>query len=300
MMNSLLGSILILLSAAGFGAMALCARIAYADGVDTATLLTLRFVMATSVLWILAKTRKSIWPTGPACKIYLLMGAVYTAMAWTYFSALHHASSSTVALVLYIYPILVAAGAALLGMDRFGRPELLAVLASSLGLMLMLGTSLHSSLTGFVLAATSALCYAGYILLGSKIRGTGSPLAASCLVLASAGVIFSFISVLHGVRLPHTPTAWLAIGFLAIFGTAMSIAAFVAGLDRVGPTLAAILSTLEPVVTIGLGIAFLDESLQMNSLAGGTLIIGAAIGLTLARMRRTSAPIVQKSCLHGE
>ena len=74
--------------------------------------------------------------------------------------------------------------------------------------------------------------------------------------------------------------------FLAFFSTAMAIAAFVAGLSRVGPTLAAILSTLEPVVTIGLGLLFLKESLNSSALLGGVLILGAALGLTLARMRR--------------
>jgi drug/metabolite transporter (DMT)-like permease len=73
---------------------------------------------------------------------------------------------------------------------------------------------------------------------------------------------------------------------LALFSTALAIAAFVAGLARVGPTLAAILSTLEPVITIGLGVAFLHETLQGNTVLGGMLILGAALGLTLARMRR--------------
>ena len=283
-MGNLIGALQIAVASLGFGAMALCAHLAYREGVDTASLLMLRFVLAAIVLGLLARGRK--WPTRKESIAYLLMGCVYALMAWTYFSALHHAASSTVALVLYTFPVIVAIAAALLGLDRFGLAEGLAVAGAVAGMVLMLGTSLSGSHTGFLLAFTAALCYATYILVGSKITGSASPIAASTLVLASAGFIFLLLASWRGIHLPTSATGWSAVVILALFSTALAIAAFVAGLARVGPTLAAILSTLEPVITIGLGVAFLHETLQGNTVLGGMLILGAALGLTLARMRR--------------
>lgn len=291
-MGGLIGVFLIILSAIGFGAMALCANIAYADGVDTSSLLALRFVLAVIALSILALIRRSKWPTGKALQAYLLMGCVYSAMAGAYFSALHFAPSSTVALVLYTFPILVAIFAAVLKLERFSWAEFFAVSCSSLGLFFMLGGSLNGGMAGLMLALLAALLYATYIILGSKVQQNASPIAASCLVLGSAAVIFSGISIAKGVHLPSNSTAWLAVLFLAFFSTAMAITAFVAGLNRVGPTMAAILSTLEPIVTIGLGMLFLKESLNSAALLGGVLILGAAIGLTLARMRRPAQTAV--------
>ena len=285
-MGNLIGALQIAIASLGFGAMALCAHLAYREGVDTASLLMLRFVLAAIVLGALARGRA--WPTRKECIAYLLMGCVYALMAWSYFSALHYAASSTVALVLYTFPVIVAIAAALLGLDRFGLAEGLAVAGAVAGMVLMLGTSLSGSYTGLLLAFTSALCYATYILVGSKITGSASPIAASTLVLASAGFIFLLLASWRGVHLPTSATGWGAVVILALFSTALAIATFVAGLARVGPTLAAILSTLEPVITISLGVAFLHESLQGNTVLGGMLILGAAVGLTLARMRRTS------------
>lgn len=286
-MGNLIGAAQIALASLGFGAMALCANLAYREGVDTASLLMLRFVLASIVLGLLAaRGGTHAWPTRKAALAYVLMGCVYALMAWSYFSALRYAASSTVALVLYTFPVMVAIAAALLGLDRFGLAEGLAVAGAVLGMGLMLGTNLSGSGAGFALAFTSALCYASYILLGSKVQSSASPIAASTLVLASAAVIFTLLATWRGIHLPTSATGWAAVVVLALFSTALAIAAFVAGLGRVGPTLAAILSTLEPVVTIGIGITFLHETLQGNAVLGGVLILGSAIGLTLARMRR--------------
>ncbi|MEN9864580.1 MAG: hypothetical protein RL748_170 [Pseudomonadota bacterium] len=285
-MQNLTGILLILLSALGFGSMALCAGLASKEGVDTFSLLALRFSIASLALIALARQRGDAWPTGGARKMYGLMGCVYAAMAWCYFSALHYAAPSTVTLVLFCFPVLVAIAAGVLKLDRFGPAEWLAVIASCTGLALMTGTTLSGGVSGFVLAFLAALCYASYIILGSKISTPASPIAASCLVLGSAAIIFSALALSHGLHLPHSASGWLAVIFLALFSTAVAIAAFVAGLKRVGPTLASILSTLEPVVTITLGIAFMGDKLQTNSLIGGAFILTAAIGLTLARMRR--------------
>lgn len=291
-MQNLFGTLLILLSAVGFGSMALCAGLASKEGVDTFSLLALRFSIASVVLlslnWSRNRGSQSSmgWPTGSAAKMYVLMGCVYAAMAWSYFSALRYVSPSTVTLVLFSFPILVAIAAGALGLDRFGPPEWLAVAASSAGLFLMIGGTFSGDMTGFGLAFLSALCYTTYIILGSKIQSPASPIAASCLVLGGAALIFIALAFYQGVHLPQSTTGWLAVIFLAVFSTAVAIAAFVAGLKRIGPTLASILSTLEPVVTITLGIAFMGDKLQANSIAGGALILSAAIGLTLARMRR--------------
>ena len=136
-----MGALFVLISAIGFGSMALFANMAYADGVDTFSLLTLRFVIAASLLGALAVVRGARFPRGRALRSYAGMGVVYTAMAWGYFGALHHAPSATVALVLYVYPILVALAAFALRLDRFGWPEAGTLVLSSLGLYLVLGGS---------------------------------------------------------------------------------------------------------------------------------------------------------------
>lgn len=269
--------------------MALFAKISYADGVDTASLLALRFVIAAVLLGGLAFARGARFPQGRVLATYMLMGVAYATMAWAYFSALHYASSATVAMVLYVYPILVAVAAAALRIDRFGLPESLSLAFSSAGLCLVLGGSMQGSSAGFLLALVSALCYSGYILIGSRNVVAVDAAACSTVVLATAATCCLVLSLSKGPHWPQSTGAWAAVVGVAVFGTAVAITAFVAGLRRVGPTQAAVLSTLEPVVTVALGIGFLGEQPTMSAVVGGGLILTAAIGLTLARYRREAA-----------
>ena len=291
-----MGYLLVLVSVTCFGAMALLARIAYAAGVDTYSLLALRFLIATAVmLGIVWLGRPARFPRGTALRRYILMGSVYAAMAWAYFDALHYAASATVALVLYAAPILVALIAAALRIDRFGLAELLALAISTTGLVLGLGGTLQGSLTGFAIAFIAAFFYAVYIVIGSSV-GTDAdpapdPIATASIVLATAGIIFAGISLGSGPHLPHTPGAWAAVICIAVFSTALAIAALNAGILRLGPTLASVLASVEPVVTVTLGILFLDEHPGPRTLLGGLLIIGAATGLSLVRARRKSGPV---------
>ena len=74
-----------------------------------------------------------------------------------------------------------------------------------------------------------------------------------------------------------TGFAWLA--GLALVSTVGAVALFFAGLRRVGPTAASILSTLEPVVTVALAFAVFGESLGPAQLAGGALVLLAVLAV---------------------
>jgi drug/metabolite transporter (DMT)-like permease len=57
------------------------------------------------------------------------------------------------------------------------------------------------------------------------------------------------------------------------------VSLFFAGLERVGPTVASILSTAEPLVTVALAFVVFGESLGTVQLAGGGLVLGAVVVL---------------------
>jgi drug/metabolite transporter (DMT)-like permease len=64
------------------------------------------------------------------------------------------------------------------------------------------------------------------------------------------------------------------------------VVTFLAGMERIGPTHAALLSTLEPAVTVVLAAWLLNESLRPLSLLGGSLILLAVVLLTRTELRR--------------
>ena len=67
------------------------------------------------------------------------------------------------------------------------------------------------------------------------------------------------------------------MGGIAIVATVIPVATFLAGLQRIGPTNASMLSTLEPVVTVLLSAMLFGDVLKPVILAGGLLILMAVI-----------------------
>src|SRR5262245_36923226 len=136
-----MGPLYCLLSAAGFGAMAVFGKLAYQAGVPVDTLLIARFGMAAAVLMTLALARGTLRTlSGRDVLVGLGMGAFgYAAQSGLYFSALTRIDASLVALILYVYPVLVMAAAVALGRERASWRRVLALGLALAGIGLVLG-----------------------------------------------------------------------------------------------------------------------------------------------------------------
>ncbi|MDB5764320.1 MAG: EamA/RhaT family transporter [Herminiimonas sp.] len=282
---------LILLSALGFGGMAMFAKIAYAAGISPTMLLTLRFTLAVAMLAPVIRFRRIALPRGRALAGFVLMGALYTAQSQSYFTALLYASSGLVGLLLYIYPVLVTLLAVLFGWEKPDRRTLLLMAMAMAGMAITLGGHLEGRPLGIALGLLAAAVYAVYIVIGSRLTQDTDSLAATLVVLATAAVGNGALAVAAGAALPHSTTAWLAIGAIA-FSTVIAIAAFLIGIKYIGAAQASIISTLEPVITLCLGVALFGESVSASQLAGGALVLTAVILLARrpVRDRREDAP----------
>jgi drug/metabolite transporter (DMT)-like permease len=67
---------------------------------------------------------------------------------------------------------------------------------------------------------------------------------------------------------------------LALFATLVPVAAFLAGSPRIGPSAAATLSTVEPVVAVTIAVLLMGEQVTYAMLAGGTMVLFAAVLLS--------------------
>ena len=138
------GAALCLLSAAGFGAMAIFGKLAYDSGVSTLTLLVVRFALATLIFGTLLATLPSLAASlrvagGRPLAIGLGLGAIgYATQAGLFFAALQRLDASLLALVLYTYPAWVMLGSLALGREQPTRRRVLALALSSTGLVVLL------------------------------------------------------------------------------------------------------------------------------------------------------------------
>jgi drug/metabolite transporter (DMT)-like permease len=117
--------------------------------------------------------------------------------------------------------------------------------------------------------------------VGSKVISNAGAFSASTIVIISAGVAFSGIVAVKGVKFPGTAFGWVSVLAIALVSTALAIVAFFAGLKRIDPANASMISTLEPVVTVALAVMVLGETMTLHKILGGMMIIAAV--LLLAR-----------------
>jgi drug/metabolite transporter (DMT)-like permease len=296
----LVGIGFIVASALAFGAMAILARVAYADGADIVTLLALRFSIAAVCLAVIARVRRIELPRGRDLAAVAALGGIgYGGQAATFFTALTLAPAGLVALLLYLHPALVAVLAAVLLHERMPPAKVAALVIALIGLTLTVAPALAGQSTdafprlslGIALGMMAAAIYSGYIIVATQLTARVSPLALSTIVVASAAVVFAVAAAILGPHFPRSLTGWSAAVGIALVSTVAAITLFFAGLARVGPTRASTLSTIEPVFTIVLAWMLLGERVGAVQALGGLLILGAVVMLARAPGDRRATPV---------
>ena len=279
-----MGAALCLVSAAAFGCMGIFGKLAYDEGVGVWELLLVRFGLAALVLAAIAGLRGALRGLERRAIVAgLLMGAIgYATQAGLYFSALDRMDASLLALLLYTYPALVVVLAIALGRESASRRRVVALVLASTGAALVLagaGTGTLDPL-GTVMGIGAAVTYAVYILVGAEVVADVPPLTLAALVTAGATFSFAVIAfATGGPDLGFEAAGWGWLVGIALVSTVLAILTFFAGLARVGPSAAAILSTLEPVVTVVLAALAFDEALTTVQLLGGAIVLASVFVL---------------------
>jgi drug/metabolite transporter (DMT)-like permease len=286
-MDRLVGIVLVVVSAATFGTLAISGRYAYADGMDTLTILFLRFSLAAILMLALLFVRREGLPRGSVLFRLIGMGALgYVGQTFAYLTALKYASAGLVALLLYLYPIFVALLAAQVLREPITEVKRLALGLALVGTALTVGP-MSGQLIGILLAVTGAVIYSIYIIVGTDVMKHVSAVQSSAVIFAAAALSAGLLMMVNGPHLPATGEGWVAIGSIVVIATLIPVAAFLVGLKRIGPTNAAMLSTLEPVVTVLLAYWWLNEMLTPVALIGGGLILIAVLLLTHGEFRHS-------------
>jgi drug/metabolite transporter (DMT)-like permease len=145
---------------------------------------------------------------------------------------------------------------------------------------------------GLIVILISTLAYGTLPIIGKAAYAAGVPSLTAALHLAQASAVVCIAWALghSGLAVPPSFQAWAAIVALAVISTVVALRAFLAGLARVGPARASVLSSLEVVVTMTLAVLVLGERLGPRQWAGALLILGAVAFQNLATLRRLRIP----------
>ena len=282
-----IGVLLVALSATAFGGVAIFGVWAYQDGASTWALLLVRFGVAAVIMCGIVWLRRIPYPPIGRVRVLAVMGLGYVGQAFCYFAALKYAQASLVALLLYLYPALVAVLAAMFLKERLTGVVVLTLAVALVGTALVVGGGSGRPL-GIALGIAAAAIYSIYITVGAVSTPGLDPLAVTTVICGSAALMSGLVVLAQSAlgyppSFPRSAVGWGALMAIAVIGSVVAILTFFAGLQRLGATQTAMLSTLEPVVTVGLATWLLAESMSRLQLAGGAVVLGAVAWQALAR-----------------
>lgn len=145
---------------------------------------------------------------------------------------------------------------------------------------------------GAVILLVAAAMYAvSFAYIGRFISGRGvAPIALSASQITAATALTALALPVSGLDPIHLRwDAAIAVAVLGIFGTGFAFALNYRIITDEGPTNAATVGYLLPVVSVLLGALFLDEKLTPHVVAGMVVVLGG-VALTRVRRRRVVPP----------
>ena len=282
-----MGVLYILISGAAFGLLPWFARIAYDHGAEPFGMLFGRFVIATTIMLIIRFTRQRNEPRPPhkiEGQLFLLGAIGYAPQASFFFFGVDRIDISLATVIFYSYPVFVVIASWLVFRHQPSRATMVCLAVAVAGTALTAGQVQAGSWIGVALMLAAAVWYSGYILVSSKIVQHSGAFISLSYVMVGAATAHTLIFFFTRPSLPTDNIGWIAIGAASIVSTILAMGFFFAGVSRIGPGESAVLSTIEPVVSIAIGVSLLNEELTAPRFIGALLVlVGVAVLAQLSR-----------------
>ena len=281
------GIIMVLASAVSYGLTPFFSSKSYEYGFESASLLCVsNLIAAILLLPVLISQRESIVPRMEYRKDLIMTGFFVSAATFVLYQSYFYLPVGVATSIHFCYPLFVMGGECIFYKKKFCRHDLWSAVLTVTGLMLMPEWGSHTGGYGIILALLSGIFFAGYVLrlnrsqLGN-MHWSGFAFWMAVMKCLSAAAIFPMLN--EGVP-QFTGTSILMAAAVALTSSIVAVPLFKAGCRRVGETNAALMSLMEPIVSIMTGIVFLNEHITAVRLSGCVLVLGAAAFHTAAEI----------------
>lgn len=282
-----------IIAAATYGLNPLFALPVYAHGMNPDTVLFFRYLIAIPIVGAMALLRGHSLAVGIRDILPLaLMGIITGLSSLTLFQSYNHMNAGIASTILFVYPVLVAILMAVLYRERMSALTMTCMAVSLAGIVLLAKAPGQASLSllGILLAFTSGLTYAIYIVAANRPRFRRLP------TLKMLFYVLIFGTLVFAVRLagpceftpPTSAIDWGCVVCLAVLPTAISFGCTTAAIQYIGSTPTAILGALEPLTAILVAVAVFGETVSATESIGMVMII-VAVTLVAAGPKASAA-----------
>lgn len=253
-----------------------------------------RFTAAVFYCWHFATARTQTPPLRPllnAALIGLLLLAVGNGMVTV--AEHQNVPSGIAAVVVATVPLFTLCFSRLFGI-KTRKLEWVGIAIGLAGIiMLNSGGNLSGNPWGAILILIGSISWAFGSVYGSRITLPVGMMAGAIEMLA-AGVVLMIASMIAGEKLTALPSlsGFLAVGYLALFGSIIAINAYMYLIRNVSPALATSYAYVNPVVAVLLGTGLGGETLSKIEWLALGVIVFAVVLVTLGKYLFPAKPVV--------
>jgi inner membrane transporter RhtA len=250
------------------------------------TVAWLRMVVAAVALVAVTRPWRTRW-TRRDLAVVAVFGTVLAAMNVAFYVAIDHLPLGTAVAIEFAGPVAVAAVTGRGWRERAGM-----VLAAA-GVVLLAGVTVGGggpgAVVGLVAIGVSAVCWAGYIVLGRRVAVGGSGVTSLSVAMVAGALVFA--PFLAGGAAPALADARLALAVVGVglLSSAVPYAIDQVVLRRVGPATFAVLLALLPATAAVVGAVALRQWPHGWEVLGLVAVSGAIV-LTSSRRAEPPAP----------
>ena len=196
------------------------------------------------------------------------------------FESYRYTTVAIATICYYLAPAFVTLASPLVG-EKLTVKKLVCIGVALVGMVFVSGVlqgNQESSFLGIVLGVGAAVFYASVILLNKKLSPIGAYDKTLCQLGAASVVVAPYILLTGGIYFGDmAPVSWIMLAVLGVVHTGFAYALYFGAIRDVNAQTAAILSYLDPVLSILLSALILRERLDIFSLIGAMLILGSAL-----------------------
>lgn len=283
-----LGLLFALVAAVGFSAKAIFVKLAYAATpaapVAAVTLLALRMAFSLPVfVWVGLRASRGAAPISRRDWGWLtLLGMLgYYGASILDFLGLQYITAGLERLILFTYPTLTILISALFLRHVISRREWIALVLCYCGIAVAFAHDLKVTAdaaavwVGSAFVFASALCYAVYLTGSTKMieRLGAARFTALAMLVSTVGALLHFFVAQPITAWVVSPQVYVCAIGMALLSTVIPVFAQSAALRQLGPARVALIGTLGPLITIGLGWGLLGEPVSSWQLIGAALVV---------------------------
>lgn len=251
-------------------------------GVSSAELSLFRAVLAAALIGLFLLVTGQKLPVRELKKELLLLMLSGTSMAINWillFEAYKYTTVAIATLSYYFAPVLVTVASAFLFKEKLGKKQILCFIMSTVGLIIVTGiTELGSgsnNAMGIFFGLGAAVLYASCILLNKAIKGVGGIQRTFLQFLAAIAVMVPYVALSGGVSLEAMNTVgWVCLLVVGLIHTGITYCMYFTAVEKIPGQELAILSYIDPLVAVIIGVAVLGEPLTLPQMIGGAMILG--------------------------